>query len=180
MRRLNRQGAPVIFMVAGNNSSGKTVVTKKLIQILPFYQSVNLGLASKMIRYFRPDIDSTELENFDGNEASKIFNDLLDLMVESYAKTGVNVIFDGVQISNKSLSRGVVTGGVFLDVDKKLSLKRGNKPETHFNRAVKKLKTVKYIDSDKFIRIDNNGRMDEALTSVLKALNQLLDRQIYG
>jgi len=97
----------VIFMVAGNNSSGKTVVTKKLIQILPFYQSVNLGLASKMIRYFRPDIDSTELENFDGNEASKIFNDLLDFMVESYAKTGVNVIFDGVQISNKSLSRGL-------------------------------------------------------------------------
>lgn len=96
----------MIFMVAGNNSSGKTVVTKKLIQILPFYQSVNLGLASKMIRYFRPDIDSTELENFDGNEASKIFNDLLDFMVESYAKTGVNVIFDGVQISNKSLSRG--------------------------------------------------------------------------
>lgn len=178
MARLNRRGIPVIFMVAGNNSSGKTVVTKKLIQMLPFFQSVNLGLASKMIRYFRPDIDSTELENFNGNEASRIFNGLLDFMIESYAKTGVNVIFDGVQISNKSLGSMSVTGGVFLDVDEKLSLKRGNKPETHFNRVIKKLKKVRYASSDKFIRIDNNGRMDEALADVLKALNQLLDKQI--
>lgn len=170
----------MIFMITGNNSAGKTVVTKKLIQILPFSQSVNMGLASKMIRYFRPDIDNTELENFNGNEASRIFDNLLDFMIESYAKTGVNVIFDGVQINNKSLLSRSVTGGVFLDVDKDLLLDRGNKPETHFNRVIRKLKKVKYVSSDKFIKIDNNGSMDETLTNVLRALDQLLDKQING
>lgn len=180
MLLLNRRGVPVIFMITGNNSAGKTVVTKKLIQILPFSQSVNMGLASKMIRYFRPDIDNTELENFNGNEASRIFDNLLDFMIESYAKTGVNVIFDGVQINNKSLLSRSVTGGVFLDVDKDLLLDRGNKPETHFNRVIRKLKKVKYVSSDKFIKIDNNGSMDETLTNVLRALDQLLDKQING
>jgi len=180
IRRLNRRGVPVIFMISGNNSSGKTVVTRTLIQTLPFSQSVNLGLASKMIKYFRPDIDSTELENFNGNEASKIFNELLEFMIDSYVTTGVNVIFDGVQVSSKSLNSRSITGGVFLDVRKEISLKRGDRPETHFNRIIGKLKKVKYVESDKFIRVDNNGRIDDAVTKVLEALDQLLDKQING
>lgn len=56
---LNKKGVPVIFMVTGNNSSGKTRLTNELIKTLDFYQTINLGLASKLVRYFRPDIDAT-------------------------------------------------------------------------------------------------------------------------
>lgn len=179
MQELNNRGAPVIFMVTGNNSVGKTRITKQLICELPFYQSINLGLASKMIRFFRPDIDVNELENFDHNVASELFKRMTDFMVNSYQSTGVNVIFDGVQIDPEYLlGNDNVLGGVILSVTNEIAIQRGQNPETHFNRAIDHLKQVEYTPNRKFQIVENGGKIEDTMIAVRKHLNRLLEAKL--
>lgn len=178
---LNKKGYPVIFMITGNNSSGKTKLTNQLIKDLNFYQTINLGLASKLVRYFRPDIDATHLENFNGNEASRIFKDLIEFIVDSYTKTGVNVIIEGVQIDTEKYSKDSrILGGVILGVDESTAVERGNMPETHFLRKldIKDLKQISYEDNALFQRIDNNNSFEEAYKAVLSHIGKLLNEKI--
>lgn len=179
MQELNSRGESVIFMVTGNNSAGKTRITKQLICELPFFQSINLGLASKMIRFFRPDLDASELENFDHNEASELFKRMTDFMVNSYQSTGVNVIFDGVQIDPEDLfDNDNVLGGVILGVPKDVAIQRGQNPETHFNRAIDHLKHVEYIPNRKFQLVENDGNIEDTMLAVREHLNALLDAKL--
>lgn len=178
---LNKKGFPVIFMITGNNSSGKTKLTNQLIKDLDFYQTINLGLASKLVRYFRPDIDASQLENFNGNEATKIFNDLIEFIVDSYTKTGVNVIIEGVQIDTSKYSEDSrILGGVILEVDESTAVERGKMPETHFLRKlnIKDLKRISYEDNALFQRIDNNNSFEEAYKAVLSHIDKLLNEKI--
>ena len=178
---LNKHGIPAIFIVCGNNSTGKTIITKKLIQNLNFYQSINLGLASKMIRFFRPDFDISELENFNGNEASNIFKKLVIFIIESYTKSGVNVIIEGVQIdTNELLKNNNVLGGVILKIDSTTAAERGTRPETHFNRIIRKdqLKKIHYYENSKFRIVRNEGTIEETFDQVVTHLNNLLTEKL--
>lgn len=178
---LNKKGVPVIFMVTGNNSSGKTRLTNELIKTLDFYQTINLGLASKLVRYFRPDIDASHLENFNGNDATKIFNDLIELIIDSYSNTGVNVIIEGVQIDTAKHSKDPrILGGVILEVDQSKAIQRGINPETHFLRKLKKkdLKRIKYEENTLFRKIDNNNSFADTYKTALDHIGKLLDDKI--
>lgn len=179
--KLNKLGIPAIFIVCGNNSTGKTVIARKLIQNVNFYQSINLGLASKMIRFFRPDFDISELENFNGNRASDIFKKLVIFIIESYAKSGVNVIIEGVQIGTKELLKNNnVLGGVILTVNSTTLIKRGVRPETHFNRVIRKdhLKKVHCLENSKFKIVKNEGTIEETFGQVVSHLNKLLTKKL--
>lgn len=172
--RLNEHKHAAIFMVTGINSAGKTTFTRRLLSELPFYQSANLGVVSKMIRLLRPDIPVTELENFDGNEASRIFRDAQRLMIDSYFDTGVNTLFDGVQIDPVDFAQHPhVLGGVVLNVPERLLLERGNHPDTHFNRGLKRVPTANYQTDleGKFAMIDNTGTKDETFIQILRHLD---------
>ncbi|GIW59211.1 MAG: hypothetical protein KatS3mg087_0277 [Patescibacteria group bacterium] len=182
IKKLNDLGLPVIFIVTGNNSAGKTTFTKKLLQNFDFYQSINLGIISKMIRFFRPDIDSSELENFDGNEASKIFKDLLDFIIDTYVKTGVNIVVEGVQIDTDELEKNdFILGGVVLEVDTNIAMKRGDKPATHFSRSIQEhhLKQVHYISNAKFKIVNNNGNSEQTFEEIMLHLNNILDMKLH-
>ncbi len=181
IKQLNLTGKPVIFIVTGNNSAGKTTICRKLIQDFDFYQSINLGVVSKMIRYFRPDINSSSLENFDGNEATSIFKNLVRVIIGAYSGTGVNLIIDGVQIDTKEmLKENRVIGVVVLKISPTLSVYRGNKPDTHFKRQLSRLdlKHIKYWANSKFKIVNNEGRLDNTYHEVIIHLNGLLDDNI--
>jgi len=181
IRYLNEKGFPVMLMVTGNNSSGKTRLTNELIKNLDFYQTINLGLASKLVRYFRPDIDASHLENFNGNEATKIFNDLIELIIDSYSNTGVNVIIEGVQIDTAKHSKDLrILGGVILEVDQSKAIQRGINPETHFLRNLMKkdLKHIKYEENTLFRKIDNNNSFTDTYKTALDHIAKLLDNKI--
>jgi len=178
---INKRGKAIIFLVAGNNSSGKTTITLELLRHLNFYQSINLGLASKIIRHFRRDLAIDDLENFDGDEASNLFRNMVDFIVDSYQNTGVNIIIEGVQIDTEALSENSsVTGGIILDIDPQKATERGNKPKTHFKRdlAKKGLKKVTYVPNNKFKRVNNNGSIADTYKAVLKHLDKLLDMEL--
>lgn len=57
IRILNEKGVPVVFFITGNYSTGKTFFTKELLKNFEFYQTVNLGIVAKVVRFFRTDID---------------------------------------------------------------------------------------------------------------------------
>ena len=178
---LNKKGFPVIFMITGNNSAGKTRLAKELIKNLDFYQTINLGLASKLVRYFRPDIDVSNLENLNGNEAAEIFKDLVGFIIDFYSKTGVNVIIEGVQIDTIKFSKDYpILGGVILEVSEKLAIQRGNHPETHFLRKLerKDLKRIAYEETTLFRKINNDGNFDDTYKVTLDHINKLLDNKI--
>lgn len=177
IKELNKYDVPAIFIITGNNSTGKTTFTKKLIQKIDFYQSVNLGIISKMIRFFDPAITPSELENFNGNKASLVFKKLVDFMVEFYSNTGVNIIIEGVQIDTRQLLKNKkVLGGVILKVTPGLACQRGNDPETHFKRSLKEhqLKKVHYMENERFKLIDNNGDIEKTFGEILLHLDTLL------
>jgi len=177
----NKKGKPVIFVICGKNCSGKTVLSCSLLKKIDFYQSVNLGIISKMIRFFKKDILSEEFENFNGNRASNIFKNLVDFIIDCYAKTGVNIIIEGVQIDTESVQKNEkVLGGVILDIKPALLEKRGEKPETHFKRSTEnsRIKTVKYIPTSKFILVDNNGRFKNTVDKTLYHLDYLLKERL--
>lgn len=181
IKKLNQKGAPVIFFVTGNNSTGKTALTKEVIKKYDFYQSVNLGIISKLLRFFRPDIPVNQLENFEHNEANIIFNKAIDFMIDSYDSTGVNAIFDGVQTDTQYLaSNEKVIGGVILDVEEEIIYVRGEYPNTHFKRSIKEhgIKNVKYHQNKKFKLIQNNGNFQETLLKTEAHLENLLDDKL--
>lgn len=175
---LNTRGIAIIFVVTGNNSSGKTVLTRLLIQKLNFYQSVNLGLASKLIRVLRPDLKFSELENFAGSSV-EIFKEIINAIINFYQNTGVNLIIDGVQVDTRGLSNNdSILGGVILNVNESVAIQRGQYPETHFNRKIKKLKNIKYFHGSKFLALSNNYALNETYKAVLKHIGFLLDERL--
>jgi hypothetical protein len=175
---LNSLGVPVVFIVTGNNSSGKTTFTRKLIQEIRFYQSINLGLASKLIRFFKPKLDVDKLENFKDPKIAKVFDDLTDFISAHYYQTGVNTIIEGVQIdTQKFLDNESVIGGVILDVPEHVALSRGRYPETHFKRKLDRLTNIEYIQNEKFARISNE-RLGDTFDQVIDHLNKLVDQKI--
>ncbi len=181
IKQLNRLGKPAIFVVTGNNSSGKTTITRKLIRDYNFYQSINLGVASKMVRFFRPDINSTELENFEGKKSSDIFMGLIEIIINSYTNSGVNIIIDGVQVNTHRLfNNPKVLGGVILEIKPSLAIKRGNKSKTHFNRVltINKLKHITYEANKKYILINNEAKISNTYRNVVLHLDYLLTKKL--
>ncbi len=186
IKELNSKNIPVIFFITGTNSVGKTVFTKFLLQKINFYQSYNLGLISKTLNYFRPDLNKDSIDNFYSNtDILKIFTDLIKNQTDSYYTNGVNAIFEGVQIDTLKLSsNSKVLGGVILSVNDNLAVSRGSKPPTHFNRVVSLKdieavkKTIDYIESDKFIKINNNDSFDSTSAQILNHLEKLLIQKI--
>lgn len=180
IKRLNQAGIPAIFIITGNNSSGKTVIAKKLIRDVDFHQTINLGLISKTLRFLEPNFKSDELDNFNGAGAQTTFDNIIGNMISSYCKTGVNAIIEGVQINTQEFSLDErILGGIVLSVEYDRAIERGQKPETHFNRAItsESMKKMNYIinKSDKFKIIDNNGSIEDSFNATIEYLEHLLD-----
>jgi cytidylate kinase len=178
IKLLNTHGIPFVFIVTGNNSSGKTVISKKLFQNLNFYHHINLGIVSKMIRYFRPDLESDKLENF-SKESNKTFTELIDLIIDHYFNVGVNIIIEGVQFNTaQCLVDNRITGGIILDIPKPLSVERGLFPETHFLRKIrlKDMSELEYESNEKFKKINNEQTVDRTLELTYKHIDSLLDQ----
>ncbi|MBN1169165.1 hypothetical protein JXA63_04720 [Candidatus Woesebacteria bacterium] len=178
---INKGGKAVIFVVTGNNSSGKTTITLRLLKDIKFYQSINLGLASKIIRYFRNDLIVDDLENFDGDSASNLFKNMVDFIINSYQETGVNIVIDGVQIDTDGLHNNKrVIGGVILTVKPEKAMERGDNSKTHFKRKLSKkgLKNVNYYPNEKFQLIDNNNSIEDTYCAILNHLDRLLDIEL--
>lgn len=183
IKKLNQAGIPAIFLVTGNNSSGKTIITKNLIRDLNFHQTINLGLISKTIRFLQPNFKSDKFDNFNGVGTHVIFDDIISNMISSYWKTGVNAIIEGVQVNTQKFSLDErILGGIVLSVRLDRTLKRDQKPETHFNRIItgKSMKRINYIinKNNKFKIIDNNGSIENSLNVTIKHLEQLLDEML--
>ncbi len=186
MNRLNIVGSPVIFFVTGLNWTWKTVLTKELLRHFNFYQTYNLGLISKTIKYFRPDLNIDSIDNFnDKDTVMSIFTELIELQIISYYQTGVNVIFEGVQIDTQALAQmSKVTWGIILTSNQKIALERWNKPETHFKRELcaEDLLDIKesmeYQENGKFLVVNNDGVLNETLKLILDHLEKLLIKQL--
>lgn len=175
---LNKIGVAVIFVVTGPNGSGKTVITKKLLTVLPFHQTFNLGSVAKTIRFVFRDEEVSRLENFTNEKITKLFTPIVQFACSEYQKNGVNVIVEGVQIDTVSPGwQGLITGGIILDVKKDLRLQRNQHPETHFNRAMELGLTdrLEYIESEYFDLINNNQNKDVTFNSTLRTLDRQLD-----
>jgi len=181
INQLNQEGKAVVFIITGNNSAGKTALTLKLLKNLYFYQSINLGLASKIIRFFREDLAVNDLENFNGGKASDIFRRIVDFIAQSYQETGVNIIIDGVQIDTERLLESPnIIGGVILVVDEAIAVKRGENPETHFKRKIseKGLKNIEYFENRKFRKVNNNGNIERTYQETIDYLQKLLTEEL--
>jgi hypothetical protein len=178
MQALNRADFPVIFLITGNNCSGKTTMARRLTRELPFSQSVNLGLVSKLIRFFLPEIPH-EAENFDHPIPVDLFPRIVDFMVNSYYDTGVNVIIEGVQIDpQRLLDNDYAIGGAILVAPEPVLLARGEYPETHFKRKIRTLSNVVYLPNRKFAAIDNSGCFDDTFAQVVMHLETLVDSSL--
>lgn len=177
IEKLNENGKTLVFVVTGNNSTGKTTTSMQLIRDFPIYQYVSLGIFSKLIRFFRPELTSDDLENFNGNIPSRLFRNMLDFVIDHYSDKGVNTVIDGVQIDTKKLTDNTkVTGGVILKAPIEIAVERGNYPKTHFKRKLQKdqMKSISYTETEKFKVIENNGNFEDTYTEILKHLEKLL------
>lgn len=178
---VNALGVPLIFCITGTNSSGKTIITKKLITLLNFYQVFNLGAVSKIIRIIRPTEEHSFLENFSSSSANDFYRDVVEFNINHYADTGVNLLIEGVQIDTKYLSElPNLFGGVILDVTKDIAITRGRNPKTHFKRVIKEneFQQFSYPETEKFKLVDNTKTLDNTLTAIFQHLNDLLDKKI--
>lgn len=178
IRELNKKGIPVIFFITGNYSTGKTFFTKKLFKSLAFYQTVNLGIVTKVVRFFRPDINMFPSNNkfFANEEWNNLFNKIIDNLISSYVENGVNVIFEGVQVDTDFLSsKPQVTGGIILHTDLATAKTRGKNPSTHFKRKVSDLKSIKYSENEKFKIVNNNQNKEDTFEQVLRHLDRLIE-----
>lgn len=181
IKRLNQAGIPIIFVVTGNNSVGKTTLSKELIKRLYFYQSVNLGLASKLIRFLKPNAKHSSLENFKDSSSKKFFKRFIDFVVNSYNETGVNLIIEGVQVdTGYFFDNNTILGGVILDVSKGNVIQRGTYPNTHFKRKIKTedISHFTYKPNGKFAVVDNNGSLKSTYGATLEHLSQLLNNKL--
>lgn len=179
INKLNKIGVPIIFLVTGNNSCGKTTFSRSLIRNFNFSQTVNLGIISKLIRFFKPEINCSNLENFSNKEIEILFKNLTDFIINHYSEKGVNLIIEGVQLDTLHLEKNKqVTGGIILDVEKEISISRGQNPDTRFKRSLKKIKNRTYFETEKFKIIDNNKNIHTSFRRVLNHLNCLLIKAI--
>lgn len=181
MRLLNEQCQAVIFIITGPNGSGKTVFTKRLLTELPFHQTFNLGAVAKTIRYVYGDEKITRLENFTNKKTAGFFTPIVQFSCSEYQKNGVNVVVDGVQIDTGSKKwKGLITGGIVLNVEDELRVLRNQHPETHFNRAMELTLSdrIQYSSSEMFVTLDNNMSKEDTFSSILAVLSSQLDRQL--
>ena len=181
INKLNSLGFAVIFMIGGNNSSGKSTVSKQLLCNCSFIQSVNLGVISKMIRCFRKDFLVSSIENFNEATVQSLFDRIIDFFANHYYCAGVNTIFEGVQINSRYLSKNkFVTGGVLLDVSKETAIRRGNFPNTHFKRKLAQSDVVKLVFNEdlKFKVVDNEHDLPHTMSTVYEHLNYLLTNEL--
>lgn len=178
IRDLNESDTPVIFFIAGNYSTGKTFFAKELIKNLDFYQTINFGTITKIIRFFKPEINMLPSNNkfFFKDEWKNLFNKILENLISSYFENGVNTIFEGVQVdTNFLLDNPKVTGGVILNTELSITYTRGKKPRSHFKRKINDLKNIEYKENDKFKFIDNNGTKENTFQEILYYLENLLE-----
>lgn len=181
IKTINKKGYPVIFIVTGNNSSGKTTVTRLLLQRLPFYQTINLGLVSKIIRFFRKDLHVNELENFESKEANHLFEQIIDFIIDHYFDKGVNIILEGVQINTeKLLPNNRLIGGIILRVDDFNRITRNKTSLTHKIRSKTPnlIENITYIPNRKFEIVDNNGLIDDTYSCVLRTITTQLEEYL--
>lgn len=177
---INQCGCPVIFVITGTNGSGKTRLAKTLYKELDFFNLVNLGVVTKLVRFFNSEIELGDLENASNSQEKKIINKSVEFIVTQYGKTGVNTIIDGVQADIKSLTAdNNILGGVILLTSKENLVTRGKRPETHFLRKLKALTVVKYqARGRKFKFVDNNGSMNKTVDLTATFLNKLLNERM--
>lgn len=181
IRLLNKRHQAAIFIVTGPNGTGKTVLTKRLLTILPFHQTFNLGAIAKTIRYVYQDARTTRLENFSSQKITKLFTPIVQFACGEYQKNGVNVLIDGVQIDTASDKWSeLITGGIVLQVDQNIKYQRNQKAETHFNRKMEISLSdhYHYQLSDQFAVIDNNDNFTKTFNAALKVLDEQLSRQL--
>ena len=71
--------------------------------------------------------------------------------------------------------------GVVLEVDADVAMKRGDKPNTHFNRSIQAhhLKQVSYVSNIKFKTVINNGNSDQTFDEIMLHLNDILDIKLH-
>ncbi|MFH1561094.1 MAG: AAA family ATPase [Patescibacteria group bacterium] len=178
---LNKKKIPVIFLITGNNSTGKTTLAKLLLQKLDFVQTVNLGIVSKLMRFFRPNIQGEVLENFDSPLARKLFVDIVDFIIDHYYEAGVNLLIDGVQIDTNHLKdNSKIVGGVILRVDDEKLIARLKHSKTRFNRRLAPVflsQDFDYQKNKRFRFVDNNGDPETLLETVLVSLDELLSKK---
>lgn len=178
MIRLNALGHAVIFCVTGVNGSGKTRFTKELLANLPFYQSINMGLFTKCLRYFRKDLHFNALENMSASEYDELYSNFIKFVADQYRIVGVNCIIEGVQIDSKNLnSEENILGGVILMTEDATIIDRGDRPNSHFLRSMLMgdIHHREYEENKKFFYIDNNDDFETAFNNCLVGLEHLLD-----
>lgn len=181
IKRLNELGIPIIFLVGGTNSTGKTTITRLLIQKCLFYQSVNLGIVSKLLRYLNPEIPFDNLENSRQSGIQDTYSKLITFMIKNYWNSGVNLIIEGVQVDTNVFNRNsMVIGGVLLLTNQTLAVKRGYMPRTHFRRTITYNEDldINYTEYQNFIFVDNNGSLSSTFYHVLIHLNNILGEKI--
>lgn len=174
----NASDHAIIFMIGGINSSGKSTIAKNLFSLCDFYQSINLGIISKMIRFFGKDTQVSNIENFAHPETKALFDRIISFFAKHYFDTGVNALFEGVQIDpTYLLSNKTVLGGVILEVPREIAIVRGQCPKTHFKRnlEINDLPEFFYLENRKFKVISNSSDVDYTTFQALAHLESLLD-----
>jgi Ni2+-binding GTPase involved in maturation of urease and hydrogenase len=182
MKQLNDDGKAVIFVIAGANGAGKTRLCREVLTKLPFYQSFNLGLITKTIRCLTDMQEVSMLENFESENAERIFTRVIQYSCKEYQKNGVNLVIEGVQIDCKTLQDDEnILGGVVLEVKDSIKNERNNRPDTHFKRKLEVDSGVDmptYRTNDHFVMINNDGNFIQTYTNVLGTLEGLLDEKL--
>lgn len=179
---LNELGYAVAFVVTGHNGSGKTTIAKRLLSDLPFYQTFNLGVVTKTLRYTQQTLTVTPLENFKDPDVNTEFTEIIRFAISEYQINGVNLVVDGVQVDTQALSQDSnIIGGVILEVDSAELYRRNDSPATHFNRRLSithPSDNLTYTKTNHFKPIANNGSIEETYDRVTKHLSNLLDQAL--
>lgn len=171
----NKEGRAIIFFITGLNSTGKTTISRYLIRNLEFFQTINLGIVSKLIRFFIKEEEHSKLENFSSFRSKKLFSEIIDFIIDHYYNSGVNIIIEGVQIDPGHLEKNKkVTGGIILSVKDDIIYSRNINPTSRFKRVLKKIEKHDYIENNKFIKIENNLNVLRTFKQILLSLDRLI------
>lgn len=163
IKRRNVSGSAVIFIITGVNGSGKSTLAKRLLNNLPFVQSLNLGFINKTWRF----------SNITASRS--LFTKIIKYFAMDYQKNGVNVIIDGTQIDCEQLSLdNDITGGVILCLPNILRLERNKSPKTHFNRTIWQNSTQRFTPTNKIIEMPNGGSINHTYIQTLNFLNHII------
>ena len=173
---LNAMGHPAIFFITGNFASGKTTLAKELFSRLSFVHIIHIGIITKTIRLLCPDL---LVSKFPG-DGGMILNEAFRSIISSYTNSGVNAIFEGVQIDIPVVSTmPEVLGGVVLQTSEDTSSVFANRPHSHFKRHADGIRPISYPDSPIFKTIQNsiNGQNQTRLETLF-FLEKLLRKKI--